>query len=100
MTMSICICRLGKFGTIGRYPFHLHNLADTGANSFATNVSVHSSFQRCYVVHCTDGATLRDNTCFDVVGFGFMLVSHGVTCGASLLVSLLPTHSTLPPHHH
>ena len=65
---------MGKQEHLGRYPFHLHNVGAGGVNSYATRVSVHHSYQRCMVVHCTDGATISDSTCYDIVGFAWMLV--------------------------
>lgn len=67
-------CRMGKLDLMGRYPFHLHNLGDGGASSYATNCSAHTNFQRCFVLHCTNAATLRGNTCFNTTGFSYMLV--------------------------
>jgi hypothetical protein len=59
---------MGKLDQLGRYPVHFHNLGDSGAASFATNVSVHDSHQRCFVVHCTDNSVLRG-----AWGYGGML---------------------------
>ena len=68
-------CRFGKKDLIGRYPVHFHGLTDGGRNSWADNVAVHHSSHRCIVVHCTDNVVVSNNFCFDVAGFGIMLVS-------------------------
>ncbi len=75
-TVVLCVlCRFGKRDLIGRYPVHFHNLGDGGRNSWVDNVAVHHSPQRCIVVHCTDNVMVSNNFCFDVAGFGVMLVS-------------------------
>lgn len=69
---------MGKRDQMGRYPYHLHNLGSYGINSYARNLSIHHTYQRCFVVHCTDHARVLDNVCFDIPGFSYMLVSSAL----------------------
>ncbi len=74
---------------MGRYPFHIHNVGSTGSNSYGIGMSVHHSFQRCMVVHCTDNTYIANNTCYNIVGFAWMLVS-------ACLSWQLPLHACAP----
>ena len=35
--------------------------------------SIHNSFQRCVVVHDTNGVIVKNNICFDVIGHQYFL---------------------------
>jgi len=76
---GIEIQRFGQKGLMGRYSFHFHLLQNTaasspfGVNYFVKDCSVHSSYQRCYVVHDTNYILLENNVCFDAFGHTFFL---------------------------
>lgn len=61
---------LGRRGHLGRYPLHLHGAAE---GAIVTGVSVHDSYQRGVVLHCTIGAQVTDTVVAGVYGFAFML---------------------------
>jgi hypothetical protein len=61
---------LGRRGHLGRYPLHLHGAAD---GAVISGVSVHDSYQRGVVLHCTNNAQVRDTVVSGVYGFAFML---------------------------
>ncbi|MDC0534757.1 G8 domain-containing protein [Francisellaceae bacterium] len=72
---------LEKFGQamVGRYPVHLHRLNKDGGSVADPNqlllqdVSVHHSFNKCFVVHETKSAKLHNNVCVRTVGQGIYL---------------------------
>jgi len=66
------LIHMGQAGRVGRYPFHWH-FAGNVNGQFIQKSSIHHSFQRCIVVHGTDEALVKDNTCFDFHGHGIML---------------------------
>jgi hypothetical protein len=61
---------LGRRGHLGRYPLHLHGAAD---GAVIAGVSVHDSYQRGIVLHCTNRAHVLDTVVASVYGFAFML---------------------------
>lgn len=77
---GVAFRRVGQAGKLGRYPVHLHRMsyADDGSvladtESYVRNVAVSGSQNRCIVLHATNGATLFNDTCHDVVGHAFFL---------------------------
>lgn len=69
---SVEFSDLGQAGQIARYPFHWHMAGDV-TGQFIKNSSVHSSHQRCIVVHETDNALIENNVCYNFKGHGFFL---------------------------
>ena len=61
---------LGRRGHLGRYPLHLHGAAE---GAVIAGVSIHDSYQRGVVLHCTNGAQVSDTVVAGVPGFAFML---------------------------
>lgn len=61
---------LGRRGHLGRYPLHLHGAAD---GAIIAGVTVHDSYQRGIVLHCTNNAQISDSVVASVYGFAFML---------------------------
>jgi len=63
-----------KFGQalVGRYPVHLHQLP-TPATILIQDVSVHHSYNKCFVVHGTANANFFNNVCVRTVGQGVYL---------------------------
>ena len=59
-------------GLVGRYPVHLHKLP-SGNKVLIQDVSVHHSYNKCYVVHGTGNANFYNNVCVRTVGQGFYL---------------------------
>lgn len=55
---------------IGRYALHLHHLLNAGAVSLVGTV-VERSSKWGYVVHASNGNTLRENLAYDTKGWGF-----------------------------
>jgi hypothetical protein len=65
--------RMGQKTKNGRYPFHWHMLATTGAGQYIKNSSVHHSFNRAVTIHGTHGTTVENNFCYDHIGHGIFL---------------------------
>lgn len=74
--------RMGQLGRERRYPIHWHMLSyneDTGAElgdatgQFVRNSSVHTSKNRCVVIHGTNGVTFSNNICYDITGHAVFL---------------------------
>ncbi|MBY0573535.1 MAG: hypothetical protein K2P84_07630 [Undibacterium sp.] len=68
-----------KFGQalVGRYPLHFHRLnADSNtedAHLRVQDVSVHHSYNKCFVPHATKGIKFYNNVCVRAIGQGFYL---------------------------
>jgi len=75
-TLQLVGVEIEKFGQglTGRYPVHLHMLQNlpTG-NVLVQDVSVHHSYNKCYVPHQTPNAKFYNNVCVRTVGQGFYL---------------------------
>ncbi len=65
--------RMGQNNVLRRYPIHFHMLGDAGAQSYLKNSSAHHTFNRCVVVHGTNGLDVQNNVCFDHLGHGYFL---------------------------
>ena len=61
-----------KFGQalVGRYPVHLHHLPSATDKVLVQDVSVHHSYNKCFVVHGTANAKFYNNVCVRTVGQG------------------------------
>ena len=73
-TLTLVGVEIEKFGQalVGRYPVHLHKLP-SGTNVLMQDVSVHHSYNKCYVVHATGNANFYNNVCVRTVGQGVYL---------------------------
>jgi hypothetical protein len=73
-TLKLVGVEIEKFGQglVGRYPVHLHMLPD-GSHVLAQDVSVHHSYNKCYVPHQTPNARFYNNVCVRTVGQGVYL---------------------------
>ncbi|MBM4134216.1 MAG: hypothetical protein FJ245_10640 [Nitrospira sp.] len=73
-TLTLSGVEVEKFGQglVGRYPVHLHMLP-SGSGVWVQDVSVHHSYNKCYVVHGTGNANFYNNVCVRTVGQGFYL---------------------------
>jgi len=73
--------RMGQRGTLARYPIHFHRMSydDAGrsvgdaTSSFVERSVISDSENRCIVVHGTNGMTVTDNVCHDIVGHAIFL---------------------------
>ncbi len=73
--------RMGQLGRERRYPIHWHMLsyneagAELGdvAGQFVRNSSIHTSKNRCVVIHGTNGVTFANNICYDITGHAVFL---------------------------
>ncbi|KAG2374699.1 hypothetical protein C9374_010443 [Naegleria lovaniensis] len=78
---GIEVTRMGQKGVLGRYSVHFHVLADQSFNKeqpfFIKDSSIHHSFQRCVVVHDSNGLLIQDNVCFDSFGHQYFLEDGG-----------------------
>jgi len=75
-TLQLAGVEIEKFGQglTGRYPVHLHMLQSLPAgNVLVQDVSVHHSYNKCYVPHQTPNANFYNNVCVRTVGQGFYL---------------------------
>ena len=68
-----------KFGqpVVGRYPLHFHRLNSQSSqrdnNLLVQDVSVHHSYNKCFVPHATKGVKFYNNVCVRTIGQGFYL---------------------------
>ncbi|MCP4420852.1 MAG: hypothetical protein GY805_29940, partial [Chloroflexi bacterium] len=68
--------RVGQSGVLGRYPFHWHRLSYNNAGAeiggvegqYIRNSAIHHSGSRCVTIHGTNGATVQNNICYDILG--------------------------------
>ena len=67
------LLRMGQTNALGRYPFHLHLVNRSGANSFLRDSAVWRSYYRCVSLHGTWGAEVSSNVAHDVVGHCYYL---------------------------
>ncbi|RMZ52666.1 hypothetical protein APUTEX25_000785, partial [Auxenochlorella protothecoides] len=66
------VYRGGQYNVMGAYPFHYH-LIGNGAGMTLSDNSVYKSYFRCYVVHATSFATLKNNVAFNSQGHCYYL---------------------------
>ncbi|MBZ9749974.1 G8 domain-containing protein [Deinococcus sp. HMF7604] len=59
--------RVGQLNTLRRYPVHFHQLGSAPASYLRGN-SLHTSFNRCVVVHGTSDLRVQDNVTYDTLG--------------------------------
>lgn len=62
----------GKFGVLGHYPIHFHELGPVFGSYFRRS-SIHQSSNRGVALHAVQGLTIADVVVHDVVGHGFYL---------------------------
>ncbi|KAG2370868.1 hypothetical protein C9374_013779 [Naegleria lovaniensis] len=71
------VTRMGQKGLLGRYAVHFHVLGEQSflkpKRFFIKESSIHHSFQRCVVVHDSNGLLIHDNVCFDSFGHQYFL---------------------------
>lgn len=68
--------RGGQRGILGRYPLHWHrlsypdgqNFVADAAGHYVRNSSFNESSNRCVTIHATNGVTVDNNICYDVLG--------------------------------
>lgn len=69
---GIRVTRGGKYGSIGHYPIHFHELGSV-PGSYVRRTAVDTSSNRAIVVHGTSDVALEDNVAFDILGHAFYL---------------------------
>jgi len=88
---GIELTRMGLAGIMGRYPIHFHVWGEKAfenvGNYFVNDSSIHHTYQRCIVVHDTNGLTISGNICFSNKGHQFFL-EDGVEMGNQFLYNL------------
>jgi hypothetical protein len=78
---GVQMLRVGQRGELGRYPMHWHRLSYDEAGDELGDATGHhissstitGSSNRCLTIHATNGVTLEDNVCVDVLGHGVFL---------------------------
>jgi hypothetical protein len=68
--------RGGQRGVLGRYPLHWHRLSypdgqnfiDDATGHYIRNSSFNVSSNRCVTLHATNGVSVTNNICYDVLG--------------------------------
>jgi len=66
--------RMGQTGVIGRYPVHFHLMNDkVGQDNYVKHCSIHDNFQRCLVVHDTNGILVQNNFAFSTIGHCYFI---------------------------
>lgn len=68
---------MGQQGKLGRYSLHLHACGDTGGQFVVRKNAIHSSKQRCIVVHATHNVTVDSNVAYNTAGHCFMIEEGG-----------------------
>lgn len=63
---------MGQSGVLGRYPIHFHTTGPA-LNDLVRENSVHDTFQRCIVLHGTQGLMVKDNVAFNSTGHCFFI---------------------------
>jgi hypothetical protein len=72
---GIQVTKMGQQGQIGKYPIHFHRMYDArGKNVYVRNSAAHHNFQRCYVLHDTQGVVLTNNIGYNTNGHMYFLV--------------------------
>eukprot|EP01125_Pyxidicula_operculata_P001595 TRINITY_DN11443_c0_g1_i1.p1 TRINITY_DN11443_c0_g1~~TRINITY_DN11443_c0_g1_i1.p1 ORF type:complete len:1291 (-),score=304.46 TRINITY_DN11443_c0_g1_i1:59-3931(-) len=70
--------RMGQLGILGRYPVHWHLMGSLiGLGFYARDLAIHHNFQRCFVIHASDGLLVKDNIGYDTRGHCFFLEDGG-----------------------
>jgi len=68
----------GQRGVVGRYPVHFHLLREAvGLGFYIKDSCVHDSFQRCYVIHNSNGILIQNNVAFNNTGHCYFLEDGG-----------------------
>ncbi|HSC86650.1 MAG TPA: G8 domain-containing protein [Polyangiaceae bacterium] len=73
--------RVGQLGKLARYPIHWHLLSYEGddpkgtsvKDQYVRNSAIWESKHRCVVLHATNGVTVADNVCYDILGHAIFL---------------------------
>lgn len=68
---------MGQQGLLGRYSLHLHVCADTAGQFVIRKNAIHSSKQRCIVVHATHNVTVDSNVAYNTSGHCFVIEEGG-----------------------
>ena len=66
------IYNAGKYGTMGRYPVHFHELGPNGG-SYVKGCSIRDSANRAAVIHGSQHVLLEDNVAYNIVGHAYYL---------------------------
>lgn len=69
--------KMGQQGKLGRYSIHLHVCGDTRGQMVVRKNAIHSSKQRCIVVHATHNASIESNVAYNTAGHCFMVEEGG-----------------------
>ncbi|MBV7534707.1 G8 domain-containing protein [Duganella sp. sic0402] len=91
-TLQLVGVEIAKFGqgVVGRYPVHLHHLGKAPANAvLVQDVSVHHSYNKCFVLHHTGNTDLFNNSCVRTVGQGVYLEDGAGITGNQLMRNLV-----------
>eukprot|EP00756_Hemistasia_phaeocysticola_P051301 Hpha_TRINITY_DN26474_c0_g1::TRINITY_DN26474_c0_g1_i1::g.33949::m.33949 len=86
------ISGMGQANHLARYPVHWH-LAGPSSGSYIRDAAVHHCFQRCVVVHGTQGVHVNTTACYRTMGHGFYLedaVETGNILAHNLALRILP----------
>ena len=73
--------RVGQKSKARRYPIHFHGLSyredgtvlADATNSFVKNSVIWNSKNRCVVIHGTNGVSITNNICYDILGHAMFL---------------------------
>ncbi|KAG2383124.1 hypothetical protein C9374_004461 [Naegleria lovaniensis] len=95
------ITKMGNAGILGRYPMHFHVFGEHAfkmgsANFYLKDSSIHDTYQRCVVVHDTNGVTIEGNICWNTKGHQYFLedgVEMGNTFKRNLGINPIPVAS-------
>jgi hypothetical protein len=69
---------MGQRKRLRRYPVHFH-MDGSASGSYLKRSSIDHSFNRCVVVHGTNGLEVSGNVCYDHEGHGFFFEDGGET---------------------
>lgn len=65
--------RLGKYGSLGRYPIHFHKVRDSMRGTSVIGAVIDHSLNRWIVVHGSDYLVIRDCIGYGSLGHGFFM---------------------------
>ncbi|MES2890144.1 MAG: G8 domain-containing protein [Pseudomonadota bacterium] len=69
---NVMLHRMGQAGRVGRYPFHWH-LAGDASGQYIVSSSIVNSYNRAVTLHQTDGALVKDNVAYNIVGHAYFM---------------------------
>jgi cell migration-inducing and hyaluronan-binding protein len=65
-------------GLLARYPVHFHLFGErSGQGNFVKDCAIHDNYQRCVVIHDSNGITVQNNVAYHTFGHAIFLEDGG-----------------------